>query len=204
LQTVAVDFSAGAVKGDEELVRAFLAGDVAAFEELVRRYSRPIYNFTLRMLGNREDADDVAQDVFVQVYRALPRSRTDLPFKPWLYTVARNKCLDFLKRRRPLSFSDVDADEEDGEGIAAMIADPAPLPEELAERVDLQRLLGAAIQELPPRYREVVALRYAAELSFEEISVALGIPENTAKTHFHRAKTLLRAHLVESHLGEGL
>lgn len=181
---------------DEALVRDFLAGDVRAYEELVRRYSRPVFNFVYRMLGNHSDADDLTQDVFVQVYRSLPTARTDLPLKPWLYVIARNKCLDFIKRKRPLSFTDIEGDDEDGDGFAARLEDSAPLPEELAERADLQRVLQEAIAELPPKYRQVVALRYASELSFEEISTSLGLPENTVKTHFHRAKALLRTKLA--------
>jgi RNA polymerase sigma-70 factor (ECF subfamily) len=194
--TVSDDPSIEVVESDEALVQRFVAGELPAYEALVRRYSRPIFNFAFRMLGRYDDADDVAQDVFVQLYRSLPKARTDLPFKPWLYVIARNKCLDVLKRKRPLLFTDVD-DEDDGGGIAARVQDTEPLPEELAERADLQRLLHEAIEELPPKYRQVVAMRYASELSFEEISTSLGLPENTVKTHFHRAKALLRTKLMD-------
>jgi RNA polymerase sigma factor (sigma-70 family) len=162
----------------------------------VRRYSRPIFNFVYRMLGSYNDADDLAQDVFVQVFRSLPSARTDLPFRPWLYVIARNKCLDFLKRKRPTLFADVDGDADAGEGIAERLQDDEPLPEELAERADLQRVLQEAVAELPPRYRSVVAMRYTGDFSFAEIAAALGLPENTVKTHFHRAKALLRARLT--------
>lgn len=185
-------------QSDEQLVSRFLAGDTAAFEDLVRRYSRPIFNFVYRMLGSHADADDLAQDVFVQVYRSLPRARADLPFKPWLYVIARNKCLDFVKRKRPLLFADVDGDDEDSGGIAARVQDEQPLPDELAERADLQRLLHTAVAELPVKYRQVVAMRYGADLSFAEIATALSLPENTVKTHFHRAKALLRTRLAEA------
>jgi RNA polymerase sigma factor (sigma-70 family) len=185
-----------AASSDEALIRAFLSGTVPAYEELVRRYSRPIFNFVYRMTGNYEDANDLAQDVFVQIYRSLPSARTDMPFKPWLYVIARNKCLDFIKRKRPLLFTDVEGDDENGEGIAARVQDTDPLPDELAERHDLQRVLQEAIAELPPKYRQVVVMRYASELSFDEISTALGLPENTVKTHFHRAKAMLRVKLA--------
>jgi RNA polymerase sigma factor (sigma-70 family) len=197
LRAVAIEPCAGPVESDESLARRFVDGETAAFEKLMRRYSRPIYNFTLRMTGNRDDADDLAQDVFVQVYRSLPRARTDLPFKPWLYVIAKNKCLDLFKRRKIPTFSDIDGDDVLGDGLAARVQDTEPLPEDLAERADLQRLLEAAISGLPPKYRQVVALRYAAELSFEEIGASLGLPENTVKTHFHRAKALLRTRLVD-------
>ncbi|HLZ70125.1 MAG TPA: sigma-70 family RNA polymerase sigma factor [Dehalococcoidia bacterium] len=182
---------------DEELVAAFLSGEIGAFEELVQRYSRPIFNFVYRMLCSYADADDVAQDVFVQVYNSLPAARTDLPFKPWLYVIAKNKCLDFLKRKRPLLFSDVDGPEAEDGSIAERVADSDPLPEELAERADLQRILHEAVLGLPERYRQVVAMRYTGDLSFAEIAQALALPENTVKTHFHRAKALLRTRLLD-------
>jgi len=184
-------------RGDEQLVADFLHGDVSAYEELVRRYSRPIFNFAYRMVGSYADADDVAQDVFVQVYKSLPTARTDLPFKPWLYVIARNKCLDQLKRKRPLLFAEVDGPDDEGAGIADRVVDSDPLPEELAERADLQRILHEAVQTLPERYRQVVAMRYTGELSFTEIADALNLPENTVKTHFHRAKALLRQRLPD-------
>lgn len=182
--------------GDEQLVAAFVDGEPAAYEELVRRYSRPIFNFVYRMIGSYADADDVAQDVFVQVYKSLPAARTDLPFKPWLYVIARNKCLDFVKRKRPVLFADVDGPDE-AESIAERVPDPQPLPDELAERADLQRILHEAVLDLPERYRQVVAMRYTGELSFAEIAETLNLPENTVKTHFHRAKALLRSRLLD-------
>lgn len=183
-------------RGDEQLVAAFVDGEPAAYEELVRRYSRPIFNFVYRMIGSYADADDVAQDVFVQVYKSLPAARTDLPFKPWLYVIARNKCLDFVKRKRPVLFADVDGPDE-AESIAERVPDPQPLPDELAERADLQRILHEAVLDLPERYRQVVAMRYTGELSFAEIAETLNLPENTVKTHFHRAKALLRSRLLD-------
>lgn len=185
-----------ATESDETLVTGFVAGDSGCYEQLVERYNRPIFNFIYRMLGNYADAEDVAQDVFVQIYRALPDARTDLPFRPWLYVVARHKCLDFLKRKRPVLFSDAAGPGDDGDDPAARVVDTDPLPDELAERADLQRLLQEAIDALPPKYRQVVALRYTADLSFAEIAAALSLPENTVKTHFHRAKALLRARLA--------
>lgn len=179
---------------DERLTETFLDGERACFDELVRRYSGPIYAFVLRMVGRAEDADDLTQDVFVQLLKSLPGARRDLPLRPWIYVIARNKCLDHLKRRRALPFSSLVSPESD-DPVTDHLADYAPLPEELAERADLRDLLHEAIAALPPRYRTVVALRYSTDLTFGEIAAVLDLPENTVKTHFQRAKALMRVSL---------
>lgn len=158
---------------------------------------KPIFNFAFRMVGTYSDADDVAQDVFVQVYKSLPSARLDLPFRPWLYVIARNKCLDFLKRKRPLPFSSLQ-DPDSTKSPIDSIRDREPLPEELLERADLQRLLRDAIAHLPDRYRTVVSMRYAGELTFAEIAQVLSLPENTVKTHFQRAKDILKRELASA------
>ena len=177
---------------DEELARAYARGQQPPFEELVRRYSGPVYAFCLRMVARREDAEDLTQDVFVQLMKSLPAARTDMPIRPWIFVIARNKCLDHLKRRRPIPFSSTTRDDDD---IEVDVVDAAPLPDDLAERADTRDLVQRAISTLPERFRAVVALRYSSDLSFGEIGEVLGIPENTAKTHFQRAKALLRVQL---------
>lgn len=179
---------------DEHLAAAYLRGDTASFEELVARYSGPVYAFILRMVGRPEEADDLTQEVFVQLLKSLPGSRPDLPLRPWVYVIARNKCLDYLKRKRPVLFSALSAGETDVPPEDRFAGD-APLPDALAERADLAAILQRAIAELPPRYRTVVALRYATDLTFAEIATVLSLPENTVKTHFQRAKAMLRATL---------
>ena len=165
----------------------------AAFEALVRRHQTTLYNFCLRMLGQPDDAADVAQETFVQLYSHLGRLDEQEPLAPWLFRVARNRCIDLIRRRRtvPLQLPD-----ESGEGgLTLEPADDDPLPDEMAERADLQRLLSAAIAELPPAYAEVVALRYAGDRSFAEIALILDVDEGAARVRFHRAKGLLRRHL---------
>jgi RNA polymerase sigma-70 factor (ECF subfamily) len=167
--------------------------DPAAFEALVRRYQSPLYNFCLRMLGRADDAADVAQETFVQLFTHLGQLDEREPIAPWLFRVARNRCIDVIRRRRtvPLGLPD-----EAGEStVVGEPIDEAPLPEEMAERADLQDVLASAIAGLPPAYAEVVALRYAGDRSFAEIADILDCDEGTARVRFHRAKTLLRQHL---------
>jgi len=181
------------VEPDEALAALAAGGDADAFERLVRRHQGALINFAYRMLGDRDEAADAVQQTFVQLYLHLPRARLDLAFKPWLYRIARNQCLDRLRQRRPTS--SLERELEGDEAPAHQARDPDPLPEELLERQDLQRLLAEAIAALPERYRAVVAMRYVTDLTFAEIGLALGIPENTVKTFFQRAKALMRERL---------
>jgi RNA polymerase sigma factor (sigma-70 family) len=177
---------------DEQLAVDYLHGDGACFDELIRRYSGQIYGFIMRMVGKAEDAEDLTQEVFVQLLKSLPSARTDTPLRPWIFVIARNKCLDHLKRRRAVPFTDLSGPDR---GDELVIGDDRPLPEELAEREDVADAVQRTISALPDRYRTVVAMRYSTDLTFAEIGQVLGLPENTVKTHFQRAKALLRAEL---------
>jgi RNA polymerase sigma-70 factor (ECF subfamily) len=178
---------------DAVLTQLVLSGDQEAFELLVRRYSTPLFNFICRFLGDYDLACDVSQQVFIRFYTSLPKLGAGQPFKPWLLHVARNCCIDELRRRRryAIQFSQVEKSEGELAGLYD-IPDLGPLPEEVAERHDLQALLQEAIETLPPKFRSVVILRYSSQMSFVEIGQVLSMPESTAKTYFHRAKVLLR------------
>lgn len=182
---------------DGILAQRTLAGDQYAFEDLVKRYSTPLFNFIYRFLGDYDQACDILQHVFIQLYGSLKGLRTDKPLKAWLFQVARNRCLDELRRKRVIHFSELEPanDDEELSPLAALPAD-GPLPEELAEQRDLQQRLQEAIQTLPIKFRSVVLLRYAGQLSFSEIGQTLNMPEATAKTYYQRAKPLLRAALM--------
>ena len=183
---------------DGVLARQALAGDQYAFESLVMRYSAPLFNFISRFLGDYDQASDILQQVFIQLHTSLPTLRTDKPLKAWLFQVARNRCLDELRRKHAIHFSELEIVNDDDElSPLAAIPDSGPLPEELAERSDLQRRLQEAIEALPIKFRSVVLLRYAGQLSFSQIGQALNMPEATAKTYFQRAKPLLRTALMK-------
>lgn len=182
---------------DGMLVQQTLAGDQQAFEMLVRRYHVPLFNFICHCLGDYDLACDVSQHVFLQLYTSLPNLRTGEPLKAWLFQVARNRCLDELRRKRSLHFSELEASNDDDDlSPLAIIPDGQPLPEEQAEHRDLQQALRQAIDTLPPKFRSVVLLRYASQLSFSEIGKTLNMPEATAKTYFQRARPLLRTALA--------
>ena len=187
-----VDMSA---LSDAYLAQQALAGDQGAFEIMVRRYSTPLFNFICHFLGDYDQACDVLQQVFMRFFTSLPKLGTGDPFKPWLFQVARNCCVDELRRRRryAIQFSQLESENDENDiSFLNEIPDTNPLPEDLAERHDLQQVLRQAIESLPPKFGAVVMLRYTSQLSFAEIGHTLNMPEATAKTYFHRAKVLLR------------
>src|SRR5947209_10226965 len=131
---------------DGTLVKQTLAGDQQAFEMLVRRYNVPLFNFICHCLGDYDLACDVSQQVFLQLYISMPTLRTGEPLKAWLFQVARNRCLDELRRKRAIHFSELEAsNDEDDLSPLAIMPDTRPLPDEIAERHDLQHKLCQAI-----------------------------------------------------------
>jgi RNA polymerase sigma-70 factor (ECF subfamily) len=152
-------------------------------------------------VNDADVASDICQQVFIQLYLFLPVLHTDRPLTPWLFHVARNMCIDEARRKRAIHFSELEgegwrrSDEEDV-SLLQMLPDPCPLPDEVTEQGELRRQVREAISALPPKFRAVVSLRYAADLSYAEIGARLHIPPATAKTYFQRAKPLLRKLLI--------
>jgi RNA polymerase sigma-70 factor (ECF subfamily) len=162
-------------------------------ERLDAADTRRLVGYARRALRDPAAAEEALQETFVRAWRSADRYDRERPLRPWLFRTIRNRCIDTIRQRRTVSLTATEeADEGETAALADRLADADPLPEELVERADLQQLLAAAIARLPARYREVVALRYTTDLTFGEVAEALGIPENTAKIHFHRAKALLR------------
>lgn len=171
---------------DHELVRRTLRGESEAYDILVERHTTSVYRIVRRMCSDRAEAEAIAQEAFLRAWENLPRSEYDRPFRPWLVQIAVNAARDVLKGLRPLDFADL----PDGE--TAEIAEDNPGPEEWLEHTEALARLAAAVQELPARYRMVIALRYEAEMSYEQVAQALDLPLNTVRTHLRRAKYRLR------------
>jgi RNA polymerase sigma-70 factor (ECF subfamily) len=185
---------------DSDLVNQALAGSEQAFEMLVARYNAPLFRFISSFVGDYDQACDIFQQVMIQLYASLPTIHLGKSLRPWLFQVARYRCIDELRRGHVLRFSDLENENEDESCQAHYaIPDPTPPPEELAEQHEVQDHLCRAIRALPLHYRTIVALRYALRLSFVEIGETLGIPETTARTYFQRAKPLMRESLKGMH-----
>lgn len=187
---------------DGVLVGQAQAGDQRAFELLVSRYHGPLVSYIRAFLKESDQAYDVLQHVYLQLYFSLPILLRNVSLRGWLFRVARNRSLDELRRRRrrteiPFSTLARDYSEEELSPIEA-IPDPDPLPEEVAERLDLSCSLQEALASLPPKFRPIVHLRCFGQLTFAEIGRTLNMPEATVKTYFYRSLPHLRRVLMRS------
>jgi RNA polymerase sigma-70 factor (ECF subfamily) len=172
-------------------------GDRQAFGRLVDLHKRAVHGLCLRLLRDPEDARDAAQEAFARAYAALKTYDPAQPFAPWVLRIARNHCLDVLRRRgpepRPIS---LDADPEDGQP-ARELADPdAPRADEALERRQLAGTLTEAVAALPGNYREVIHLFHVEHLSYKEIAATMDVPIGTVMTWLHRARGKLREALA--------
>ncbi|HYC76854.1 MAG TPA: sigma-70 family RNA polymerase sigma factor [Planctomycetota bacterium] len=171
---------------DLELVRRARDGDAAAFEEIVRLCLPRVLGVARSVVGRAADAEDVAQVVFYKVYRRLDTFREEASFYTWLYRVTVNAANDRLKQRR----RDRSRQEEEFERMP--VAPPSEDPARQAAKEDLRAQVRAAVQELPPKFRDVVVLREAHDLSCEEVAATLGIPFGTVVSRLFRARAKLK------------
>ena len=187
---------------DGVLVEQALAGDQYAFEFLVNRYHHQLVSHIQGLLKDNDQSYDILQHVYLKLYLSLPILLTNVSLKAWLFQVARNRCLDELRkrcRRAEIPFSALE--REDGEeGLSPLeaIPDTEPLSEEITEWSELHGSLHAAIVSLPPKYRSIVHLHCFKQLTFAEIGRTLNMPETTAKTYFYRSLPRLRRALASS------
>lgn len=183
---------------DQFLVRRARAGDQEAFAELVRLYQRPIYNLAFRMAGNPEDAEELTQTAFLNAWRGLERFQEDASFFTWLYRLATNACIDFLRheKRRYTVLQTVSLDDEERQ-VAAQLPDYRNAPEERALQRDLHETLTRAIQSLSVEHREILIQRELDGLSYQEIAELLDLELGTVKSRIARARLALRRILEE-------
>lgn len=192
--------------GERRLIRRLRDRDERAFRELVERYGDQIYNLTYRMLGDREEAEDLAQEVFITLFKSIDSFRGDSKLSTWLYRIAANQCknrIKYLARRRDRQraeyFEEVAAA---GDAAAARVAGaaPAPSPDSQLQGVELERIVQETIASLDEEQRLLVILRDVDELSYDEICDITNLPQGTVKSRLHRARMALRRKM-QKHLG---
>ncbi len=181
---------------DEQLAGLARRGDKQALELLVVRHLKGIYFFCFGYLKDSPEAEDAAQEVFVKVWKNLVKFDENRKFKPWLYKVAKNTCLDFLKKKRVSAFSDLGS-EDAQDSFLSRLADPLPSPEALLDSRLSSAGLLSAMNKISPGHAEVLRLRHNSDLSFSQISAVLGQPLNTVKSRYRRGVEALRKFLSQ-------
>jgi RNA polymerase sigma-70 factor (ECF subfamily) len=178
---------------DQILVERSLQGEQQAFEQLVERYQKSVYNLAYRMTGRREDAESLTQETFLRAYAKLETFQADRRFSPWLFRIASNLCINWKNRqeRRELSLDSFSEDKKE----QLLFTDTSADPLFQVEQDQLQTLLQQEILALPIQYRLVFTLRYLEDHSCREIAEILDMPEGTVKTHLFRARRILKEKL---------
>jgi RNA polymerase sigma-70 factor (ECF subfamily) len=180
---------------DGELVESAIAGREACFEELVRRYQRPIAAYVYRMVGNYDAALDLTQEVFIKVYNSLTRYRSEFKFSTWIYKIAHNAAIDHLRRhavREQALTNGFDTERREASLESRRLS-----PEQESERNERRSEIESVVQMLPAAYRELILLRHSQDLSYDEIAEVTGLPLGTVKNRLFRAREAMRDHLLE-------
>lgn len=186
------------MSSEKALVQQAKAGDRNAFAALVSAYESKIYNLALRYLGNREDAMDASQEVFLRVFRFLPGFQEESGFSTWIYRIGVNVCKDMLVKQSKRNEQSIEVEDEEEERRTIDIVDCRYSPEQILENAELRTILSTAIASLPEQQREVVVLRDIQGLSYEEIASVLSLESGTVKSRLSRARENLRKKLLQN------
>jgi RNA polymerase sigma-70 factor, ECF subfamily len=178
------------------LVRRCIAGDAVAWEEIVRRYHRRIYNICYRFAGSADDAQDLTQEVFIKMYRTLSTYDTDRgAFMTWVTTITRNLLVDHFRRTKQERMTDsLDAapsEHVDARPLSQQIEDKNPLPDSRVQSRETGETVHHALQKLSPELREAVILRDLQDMDYKEIAAVLKVPEGTVKSRINRGRAEL-------------
>ena len=183
---------------EKKIIEKVLGGDANAFEELVLKYEKTVYNLALRMVGDRDDASDMTQEAFIKAYGSLSSFRGDSKFSVWIYRIATNVCLDFLRsksRKQQVSLTVSDDDDEDAQ---LDIPDPKADPEQqLMQKMSMQSV-EEGLKTLPDKQRQILVMRELGGMSYAEIGAALSLEEGTVKSRIFRARKRLCTFLLDS------
>lgn len=184
-------FSSKALE-DFKLIDLAVIGDDKAYARLLQRYKRPVYHMILKMVRNVDDAEDLTIESFAKAFRSLHKFKKDFTFSTWLFRIATNNTIDFIRKKKlnTLSIENTYTDD-DGQSVSIDVEDLNLNPQEEAIKAQKQELIQVFVNMLPPKYQKLVRLRYFNELSYEEIAVELEAPLGTVKAQLHRARELM-------------
>jgi RNA polymerase sigma-70 factor (ECF subfamily) len=184
------------------LIRRLQEHDEKAFEEVVRLYQNKVYNLVYRMMGNREEAEDVAQEVFVTVFKSVDSFRGEAKFSTWLYRIAANHCknrMKYLGRRSYKATGELDeaAERELQNAQPSAMKPHVDGPDAVLEGLQLERMVQDGIAALDEEHRELIVLRDVEDMSYEEISAVTGLADGTVKSRLHRARLALKDYMAK-------
>lgn len=185
-------FSDKALKDFELIDKAVDNNDEQAFAELMERYKRPVYHMILKMIRNTDDAEDLTIEAFAKAFKNLHKFKKDYTFSTWLFRIATNNTIDFIRKKKLKTFSlNTSFTDDAGESVNIDVEDHNLNPQEEAIKAQKIELVQMFVTKLPPKYQRLVKLRYFDELSYDEIAKTLEAPLGTVKAQLHRARELM-------------
>jgi RNA polymerase sigma-70 factor (ECF subfamily) len=186
------NFSQKALEDFNLIDKATIENDEQAFAELMKRYKKPVYHMILKMVRNVDDAEDLTIEAFAKAFRNLKRFKKDYTFSTWLFRIATNNAIDFIRKKKLETMSlDTSFKDDSGEAVTIDVEDNELNPMEETIKSQKIELIRVFVDKLPPKYQRLVKLRYFDELSYEEIAKELEAPLGTVKAQLHRARELM-------------
>ncbi len=184
-------FSSKALE-DFRLIDLAVEGDDKSYAKLLSRYKRPVYHMILKMVRNVDDAEDLTIESFAKAFRSLHRFKKDFTFSTWLFRIATNNTIDYIRKKKlnTMSIENTYTDD-DGQSVSIDVEDDNLNPQEETIKTQKIELIQLVVDKLPPKYQRLVRLRYFDELSYEEIADKLPAPLGTVKAQLHRARELM-------------
>ncbi len=181
-------------KDNADLIQDYLGGNTKAFELLVNQNLPALYNFVYRLSGNADEANDIAQEVFVKVWKNLKKFDPKQNFRTWIFSIARNTTIDYFRKKKSIPFGDMEIGEDTS--FEDSLADDEMLPDEIFEQKELGTFLEKSLQTLSPEERAIILLHDKEDLTFEEMAKVLKKPMNTVKSQYRRAILTFRKRIL--------
>ncbi|WP_010631745.1 RNA polymerase sigma factor SigW [Sporolactobacillus vineae] len=186
---------------EKRLIKKVKKGDHQAFADLVDRYKNSVCSICLRMVGNREEAEDLSQEAFIRAYNNISKFDSDRKFSTWLFRIATNLSIDSLRRKKPSVSLDAEIPGTEGLALNTLLPGNTVPPDEQIVMAETEQWIQKEIGALPDKYRSAVILKYVEDLSLKEISEIMRLPVGTVKTRVHRGREMLRKNMKESRGG---
>lgn len=181
---------------DAQLIGLYQQGNSKAFESIVNRYAQIVYRFAYKLVNNKEDAHDITQESLIKVWKNIDKFDKSKDFKIWVFTITKRTALDYLRKRKSISFSKIDDSDQDEYEFEQNIPDEQLLPNELFEQNESVELIKEALETISLEERMIILLHNGEEMTFKEISEILDMPDNTVKSKYRRALLNLRKYIA--------